>query len=270
MLDSKGVNTVKQFKFIIENRKYWLTEYDDPVTEYDETKQIRSLLEEIYLKSKNKNIDLDFTFYMGFSCVPLKVHFDFVKRLLSISSDKVKEKYYVGQMKFRTKYFSHKIYGKINSILNAFKEFYGSAFPDNNDLYNRIKEKYPNFTYTLDNLFSNGIVVSNLGTINKDIKLSIHTNTDLMAVYVDLETSKAKGQLLTILSLKNKTDAFKDPYYTVERAFLSAGLSPSERKYHDIELVYGIVNSIRDIVNEEIDKKYEEEQERMKIAANEK
>ena len=49
MLDNKGVNTVKQFKFIIENRKYWLTEYDDPVTEYDETKQIRSLLEENYL-----------------------------------------------------------------------------------------------------------------------------------------------------------------------------------------------------------------------------
>ena len=67
MLDSKGVNTVKRFKFIIENRKYWLTEYDDPVTEYDETKQIRSLLEENYLKSKNKNTDLDFTFYMGFS-----------------------------------------------------------------------------------------------------------------------------------------------------------------------------------------------------------
>ena len=89
------------------------------------------------------------------------------------------------------------------------------------------------------------------------------------ATYELIERWKEKGIDIEIFTL-NKTDVFKDPYYTVERAFLSAGLSPSARKYHDIELVYGIVNSIRDIVNEEIDKKYEEEQERMKIAANEK
>lgn len=270
MLDKKGVETVRQFKFIIENRKYWLTEYDDPVTEYDETKQIRSLLEEIYLKTRNKNRDLDLTFYIGFSCVPLKVHFDFVKRLLSISSKSMKEKYYVGQMKFRTKFYVHKIYGKINSILNAFKEFYGSAFPDESDLYKRIREKYPNFSYTEDIIYSNGIIISNIGTKNKDIKLNLHINTDLMTVYIDLETSKSKGQLLTMLSLKNKTDIFRDPYYVVEKAFLSAGLSISERKYNDIDIVYDIINSIRDIVNEEIDKKYEEEQERAKLITNEK